>query len=236
MIFWLVVLLLVFLLYFLYINKISLDWKTLFKKGFPKKDDLFGVYCYEAPQGEGKTYSAIKSTLDFYLKFDYQIITNLKSFHDLNKDIEMLYISDIFQLIDFVKNNNNRYVILFDEIFTVLQKNIKNPRGHEIMEFLAQLRKRKIIFISTAQNWSQIPKEFRDFCRYKVHCHMFNFPLFNCAITWNTMFDGYNVKWNDEIQDFEGPLLATKIGKANLQIAQAYDTFETIKTNYGQKK
>lgn len=223
---------------YIIVNKINVDWKTLFKRGFPKHDDFFGLYCYEAPQGEGKTYSAVKFTLDMFVEYDYRIITNLKSFVEQNPDIKnMLYIEDIFELIDYCKEHQEeRKIILFDEIFTVLQKNVKNPRMNEILSFLAQLRKRSIIFVTTAQNWSEIPKDFRDFCRYKVHCHMFNLPLINRAFLFNHMYDGYNVKWSDELQDFEGPLLSSKFSKANIQIAQSYDTFETIKSNYFRSK
>ncbi len=32
--------------------KIHVDWKSLFRKGFQKKDNAFGLYCYTGKQGK----------------------------------------------------------------------------------------------------------------------------------------------------------------------------------------
>lgn len=144
---------------------------------------------------------------------------------------------DINNIIDFIneeqKNNNDfercKYLILFDEIFTIIQKNKNNYNTlRKITSFLAQLRKRGIIFISTAQIWSEIPIEYRRLCRYQISCHMFNVPLVNRAFLFNDVNDGYNAKWDNDSQDFVAPRLSTNFMKGNTSIINAYDTYEVI--------
>ena len=60
---------------------------------------------------------------------------------------------------------------------------------------------------------------------------MFAVPIFNRAFLLNRINDGYNARWNNDIQDFEAPLLQTNFSKGNLRIIDVYDTFEVIRTN-----
>lgn len=60
---------------------------------------------------------------------------------------------------------------------------------------------------------------------------MFNIPLCNFAVSLNKINDGYNARWNNDIQDFEAPLLQTNFSKANLEVIKKYDTFEVIKNS-----
>lgn len=59
---------------------------------------------------------------------------------------------------------------------------------------------------------------------------MFSIPLVNKAFLINRINDGYNARWNDQIQDFEAPLIQTNFSKGNKYIIELYDTFEVIKT------
>lgn len=215
---------------FCFNNKLHISWKTFFKKGFPKKDDLFGLYVYTGKQGEGKTYSCIKTIIDLVTEQDYIPISNIRSFNVFENTI---YFENIDEMIDFVIANhgkdNKKYIILFDEIFTILSRYSKLPG--KVESFLCQLRKRKMLLFTTAQEWGEIPLSFRRFCRFQVACHMFNVPLFNRAFLINRIGDGYSTRWNDEIQDFECEVVQTNFSKANLSIINSYDTFETIKNN-----
>lgn len=215
---------------FLVHNKVHISWKTFFKKGFPKRDDLFGLYVYTGKQGEGKTYSCIKAIIDLVIDEGYIPISNIKSFNVFTNTI---YFDDINDMIDFVVNNHDKdgkkYIILFDEIFTILSRYSKLPG--KVESFLCQLRKRKMLLFTTAQEWGEIPLSFRRFCRFQVSCHMFNIPLFDRAFLINRIGDGYSTRWNEEIQDFECDVVQTNFSKANQSIIDAYDTFETIKNN-----
>lgn len=220
---------------YIIVNKVHLDLKSFFKAGFSKKDDKFGLYTFVGQQGEGKTYSAVRMAINLKQSDGYTIVTNMESFNVYD---DTIYEKDILKIIDLViqstdNNFDNRckYIVLFDEIFTVLMRNAKNLSYLiPITNFLAQLRKRKIIFITTAQIWNEIPIEFRRLCRFVVSCHMFNIPIFNRAITINRIGDGYNTRWDDEQQDFIAPVIQTNIAKGNQLIIDSYDTFETVQT------
>lgn len=215
---------------FVFRSHLRIDWKSLFKEGFSKKDNAFGLYTYTGKQGEGKTYSAIKFISEQKNRYNYIVITNVHSFNEFE---DTIYIDDIMQLIDFVKinhdKNGKKYLIFFDEIFTVLMKG--QSINNDILSFLAQLRKRGIIFVTTAQEWSEIPLTFRRFCRFQISCHMFSVPLINKAFLTNKINDGYNAKWNNDTQEFEAPTLQTNFSKGNLDVINMYDTFEVIKTS-----
>lgn len=230
--FYFLILLLLLFFYYIITNHIHVLWKTFLRKGFPKNDDKFGLYVYTGKQGEGKTYSCVRSLIDLKINEGYTIVTNIKSFADTFED--SIYIKNINDIIDFItshyeRNLNTRYIVFFDEIFTVMSKNTKlNYSNDKILEFLAQLRKRSLIFYTTAQEWGEIPLTFRRFCRFQVACHMFNLPILNVALLINKVNDGYGMKWDDDAQDFIAPNISTNILKSNISIIKSYDTFETI--------
>lgn len=226
------VFIIIFVLLFVYISRLKLhiDWQSLFKRGFAKKDNKFGLYTYTGHQGDGKTYSAIKFCNKMKVKGDYIVVTNIHSYKAFT---DTIYIDDIIELINFIKinhdKNGKKYIILFDEIFTILMRG--QAVNTEILSFLAQLRKRGLIFVTTAQEWSEIPLTFRKFCRFQISCNMFSVPILNRAFLLNRINDGYNARWNNDLQDFEAPLIQTNFSKGNLYIIQLYDTYEVIKTN-----
>lgn len=177
----------------------------------------------------GKTYSAVKFCIDRKLKNDYIIITNVSSFCVFE---DTMYINDINKIIDFIVNKKDidaqRYLIFFDEIFTILEK--RTPMNKKILSFISQLRKRKIIFVTTAQEWSEINITFRRYVRFQVSCNMFSIPLFKTAFLINKINDGDGIKWNNDEQDWIAPNISTNFMKGNLEVIESYDTFETIHT------
>lgn len=229
----LLVLFVIIVLFFSYLLRIHLhiDFGSFFRKSFEKQDDKFGLYVYNGVQGCGKTYSAVKFCNKMQKSNNYIIITNVKSY--CNND-NIIYMDNILEIIKYVIENSveserSKYLIFFDEIFTVLMK--QKVVNQDILSFLAQLRKRGIIFVSTAQNWSEIPISFRRFCRYQINCNMFAVRILpKQAFLLNTVCDGYNAKWDSMQQDFIAPVLQTNFSKGERRIINMYDTFETIKT------
>ncbi len=231
--FFVLVLILIIILYFVFNKKIYIDFKSFFCKGFKKYDNAFGLFAYTGKQGKGKTYSAINFAISQKQKFNYTIITNIKSFRVFN---DTVYFDNIFDIIDYCtsfKDNDKNVLILFDEIFTVLEKNQK--MAGEILSFISQLRKRKIIFITTAQEWSEINITFRRYVRYQISCNMISLPFFKTAVLINRHNDGDGIKWDNDEQDFVAPLIMTKISKGKQSVIKSYDTFETIKTNFSKR-
>lgn len=229
----------IFLMIFLFIigyaifyiisNKIHINFDTFFKKGFKKYDNTFGLYCYVGKQGKGKTYSAIKFLMK-YKKNGYRIITNVKSF---NVYSDTIYLSNISDIIEYCQNNiidnrKDKYIIFFDEIFTILEK--KQAINKQILSFISQLRKRNIILITTAQEWAEINITFRRYCRYQIDCNMFALPFTKTAFIFNSINDGDQIRWDETQQEFVAPRISANFSKCNKYVIDSYDTFETIST------
>lgn len=219
-----------YLIFYLSVNSIHIDFKSFFRKGFKKVDNQFGLYCYTGKQGKGKTYSAIKFLIEQKLDNDYIIITNVHSFQVFQ---DTIYISSLDELIDLcIKYHEEdvKIIVFFDEIFTVINKSVKIDK--KVLSFLSQLRKRNIILVTTAQEWAEINLTFRRYVRYQVDCNMFSIPLFaDTAFIFNSINDADLMKWDEIQQEHIAPRIGANFAKCNRSIVESYDTFETVPTN-----
>ena len=198
-------------------NKIRIKFKTFFKRGFAPKRGKFGVYCYCGKQGSGKTYSAVEYLLE---NKDKRIYSNITSIQGV-KYTPIGGFDDLLKL-----RNETDCIIVFDEIFTALTRTSKMTT--EVLDFLSQMRKRRIIFITTAQEWLEINMTLRRYCRYQIDCRMINF--FGLGILIKTFHDAEQMKWSQLENEYVAPVLETSISKCNIEVANSYDTFEQIKT------
>lgn len=206
-------------------NKVKIKWKTFLKKGFAPKRGDFGVYCYDGKQGKGKTYSIVEYLIDN--KDKIEIFCNIKGIQNIN----YTYFTGFDGLIELKHKIDNEEIVsdkqivfVYDEIFTELQKQSKLNK--EVIDFLCQMRKRKIIFLTTAQEWAEIPLTFRRFCRYEIKCNMINF--FGIGILFKEFNDAENMKWSDEQQEHVAPLCETTLTKCRKHIADSYNTYLRI--------
>lgn len=206
-------------------NKIHIKFKTFLKKGFRPVRGNFGVYCYDGKQGKGKTYSLVEYLQDN--KNSSLIFSNIGGI----KHLDYTYYTGFKGLIEIKKyidspgfHTDKQIVIVYDEIFTELQKGDKLSK--DVLDFLCQMRKRKIIFLTTAQEWAEIPLSFRRFCRYRISCCMM--PIFTSGILIKRFYDAENMKWSNDEQEHVAPLLETTISHTRKYIANSYDTFLRI--------
>ncbi len=197
---------------------VKIKFKTFFRKGFAPKRGRFGVYCYCGKQGSGKTYSAVEFLLN---NKDMPIYSNVSTI----KGVKYEYFSGFENLLKL--RDKTDCIIFYDEIFTALTKSSK--LNSEVLDFLSQMRKRRIIFITTAQEWLEINITLRRYCRFQIECSMHNF--LGLGILIKHMFDAEQMKWSNDDNEYVAPLIETTISKCNLKIAESYDTFEQIKTN-----
>lgn len=204
-------------------RKIRIKVKTFFKRGFKPSRNKFGVYCYCGKQGKGKTYSAVEYLLD---NKDKKIYANLDSL----KGIEYTPIGGFDDLLDL--RHEHDCIIFFDEIFTALTRNSKMTT--EVLDFLSQMRKRNIVFITTAQEWLEVNITFRRYCRYQIDCNMF--PFLSSGLLIKTFHDAELMKWSNEANEYVAPIVETTISKCNLEVAKSYDTFETISPTLSSSK
>ncbi|MCI8670914.1 MAG: ATP-binding protein [Bacilli bacterium] len=211
------IIIIIFVLIFMFkFRHTRIKFKTFFKKGFAPKRGRFGVYCYCGKQGSGKTYSAVEFLMNN---------TELPIFSNVHlTGINYTYFSGFNELLELRKEKD--CIILYDEIFTALTKSSKI--NSEVLDFLSQMRKRGIIFITTAQEWLEIPMTLRRYCRYQIECKIINF--FNLGLLIKSLYDAEQMKWNNDENEYIAPLIQTTISKCNLCVANKYDTFEQIKT------
>lgn len=197
---------------------VKVKLRTFLKKGFKMNKGAYGVYCYCGKQGQGKTYSVVEFLREHK---KMKIYSNVSL-----QGIEYKKIDGFAQLLDLRSEQN--CIIFYDEIFTALTKSSRMTT--EILDFLSQMRKRKMIFLTTAQEWLEINITLRRYCRYQIECHCFVVPFINHGILIKNLYDADNMKWSNEDNEYVAPLLETTISKFNLITANCYDTFEQIKT------
>ena len=202
------------IIYYKFSNKVKVKWKTFIKSGFKPNRGIFGVYCYCGKQGQGKTYSVVEF---LHNNKDMPIYCNLKSI----KGIDYTYIANFDELLSLCDKTD--CIIVYDEIFSALQKNstINKP----VLDFLSQMRKRRIICLTTAQEWAEIPLTWRRYCRYQIDCRLIRVPFIN-GILIKKFKDAENMKWSNDDMEHIAPLLETTITHTQKWVANSYDTFE----------
>lgn len=211
------ILIIVFIIAFIYnLRHLRIKFKTFFRKGFAPKRGRFGVYCYHGKQGSGKTYSCVEFLND---NKKYDIYSNVHL-----SGIDYTYIHGFDQLLSLRDKTN--CIILYDEIFTALTKNSRITT--DILDFLSQMRKRQIIFITTAQEWLELPITLRRYCRYSIECSIRN--VLGIGILVKKMYDAEQMKWSNDENEYVAPIITSTLSKCNIRIAQMYDTFEQIKS------
>lgn len=216
---WILILIIIVALIYIVKNKIKIKFKTFLRKGFRAQRGNFGVYCYCGKQGRGKTLSVIEFLND---NKDMPIYANISSI-DKNK-INYTYFNGFDNLLKL--RDKHDCIIVYDEIFTALTKSSKI--NQEVLDFLSQMRKRRIIFITTAQEWLEINITLRRYCRYQIECNIIN--VINTSLLIKKFYDAEQMVWSQLDNEYIAPIISTTISKCNLHIAQMYDTFEQIKT------
>lgn len=206
----------IIIIYLFYVNKIRIKIKSFFHKGFVPYTGKYGVYCYVGKQGSGKTLSLTSYLLDNTGKVP--IYANMRSL----KGIDYTYIKDFNELLQLRDKTN--CIIVYDEIFTALTRQSKIDT--DILDFLSQMRKRKIIFLTTAQEWLEIPITLRRYCRYQIDCKLYSFWFFGILV--KTFRNAELMKWSNEDNDYIAPIIDTIVSKTEKRVADAYDTFEQI--------
>ena len=200
------------------LRKVKIKWLTFFQRGFKKETKPYGVYCYCGKQGKGKTYSVIEFLLH---NKDKKIYANINSLQNVN----YTYFSGFEELLKL--RDEHDCIIVYDEIFTALTKQSK--MNTDVLDFLSQMRKRRIVFITTAQEWLEINMTLRRYCRYQIECNMIS--LFGYPILIKKMYDAEQMKWSQLDNEYIAPLIDTTISHGLKKVIKSYDTFEQINGN-----
>lgn len=214
------VLLVAIIIYLKCAYHIKIKYKTFLKKGFKVDKKPYGVYCFCGKQGKGKTYSVVE-----FLKehSDMKIFANIKSL----KGIKYEYFCGFEQLLQLRTQQN--CIIFYDEIFTALTKSSK--LNTDVLDFLSQMRKRNIIFLTTAQEWLEINMTLRRYCRFQIDCNIISPFFLPDSLLIKTFKDAEQMKWSQLDNEYVAPIINLTISKCNLQVANSYDTYEQISSN-----
>jgi len=198
-------------------SKINIDFRSFISPTLPLALGTFGVYCFTGKQGSGKTYSLNK--------FIRKHAKGKKIYSNLTfDDLEYTKITSVKELLDL--SNERECYIIYDEIFTLMEKTTKFKQ--DMMEFLTQQRKQENIFITTAQEWLELPMTFRRFVRIQVECRTRPLGRFG-GILFEKYYDAYNMKWEQLENEYVAPLITSKISKYEKRYMETYDTFERIR-------
>lgn len=215
-----------FLLIFCIKRKVRLKLRTFKGKGFRPVRGNFGLYCYCGKQGTGKTYSLVEYLVDN--NKNIKVFSNITGIQNVD---DIIYYTGFKGLIKIKEDldsglikTDKQIIIVFDEIFTEIMKGDKLSKP--VLDFLCQMRKRKIIFLTTCQEWSELPLTYRRFCRYQIDCRMV--PFLCTGFLIKTFKDAENMKWSNEDQEHVAPITETTITKCRRLIAESYDTFLRI--------
>ena len=211
----LLVILVLILLKFLKTTKIK--WGSFFHRGIKVNNKRYGVYIYDGKQGSGKTSSAIQFIRD---NKDFgEIYANLKSIKGINYN----YFNGLEALLSL--RDKKHCIIFYDEIFTLLTKQSRITT--EVLDFLSQMRKREIIFITTCQEWLELSMTLRRYCKYQIHCTILNLP-FLPSFSFKQINNAELMKWSQEDNDYIAPLVCNTLSKLNRSTLNLYDTYEQI--------
>lgn len=207
--------------------KVRIHFKSFFKRGYYAKRGPYGCRNYSGVQGSGKTTSLatfiydnkdkifLFSNVDFKEPIKYVKINGFEGLIQVKKDLD----NNTYDI------GNKQVVICFDELFTELTKGSR--LNTEILDFLCQLRKRKIIFLTTCQSWPDLPLQFRRLCRYNIKCKMISIP-FITSFHLNEVQDAENMRWDEIAQDFVAPTCWTDLYKTRRIVGDLFDTNQRI--------
>ena len=198
-------------------SKIKVDFRSFLQPTLPLDRGVFGVYCFTGKQGSGKTYSLNK--------FIRRHAKGQKIYSNVTlKNLDYTHLTTLEQLLS-LRDQKHCYII-YDEIFTMMQKSTKFD--DVLMEFLSQMRKQKNIFITTAQEWLELPMTYRRFVRIQIECYTIPLGYFG-GIIREFYYDATNMKWEQLANEYVAPLITNKISKYEKRYMQTYDTNERIR-------
>ena len=214
--------------------RVKIFLKSFLSKGFRPKRSGFGTYCFTGKQGTGKTTALISYLYDnkdkifvfcniHSVKIPGLSIKYFKGLKELNsyKDILDNNIDNIWSEI-----GSKQVIFVYDELFQELDRHSKVAK--DTLDFLTQMRKRHIIFLTTCQDWAELPITYRKMCRYQIDCKMI--PLIFSGIILRRYRDAENMKWDEQEQDFVAPLVKTEVEHTRLSVVKCFDTLEKIKS------
>jgi hypothetical protein len=202
-------------------NSIAIDYGSILRKTLFLDTGVFGVYCFTGKQGSGKTY-ALSKYIQKHVTADQVIYSNMTLIGiDYEKITSMTHLLSL-------RDKQNVFIV-YDEILNVLNdKTIPREIRDDLLEFLSQQRKMKNILFTTAQEWLNIPIEFRRFVRIQITCTTKPLGKFG-GILQEEYRDAYEMVWDNLQNEYVAPRISKKYSKYERRYMESYDTYERIR-------
>lgn len=198
--------------------KTHIHFRTFFMRQKLKNPDSdFGHYCFTAPEGEGKTYMAVRYMMENVHLFDtIWSNTPLDDVYFASYGVVVHYYDSMYDLIDI---NPYRACILFDDIFSLIDPTRRVSQS--FLDFIYRSRRNRRIVLTTAQSWLELPIGFRR----SVRC---NFALrkFFKKFLYVVVGDAKNMVYDNLIGEYVCPLIAKHILKQVDFVMTKYSTHQ----------
>ena len=135
-----------------------------------KPAKFWGIYCYVALPGEGKTLSMVahmERCLKTLGKEKLFIATN---FHYLHEDMQIISWVDMILASKAALSQHKYCIVAIDEIHTTFDASDWKSFPQELLALLSFNRKYGMQFICSSQVYDRIPRKIRDISNYTVLC------------------------------------------------------------------
>lgn len=200
-------------------------WNTFPKKWQPPKKGQFptGSRVYKGFQGSGKTLSMTKYALDIAKAypncevFSNFIIKGIENFNLIKNDDDLKYALGL-------RNGTDGVLVLLDEAHLYFGK--KSGISLDVLTAISQQRKDRRRIVFSSQIWEELDISLRKQVKEIVNCH----TLFN-MIQINAISDGETLSYDKLAGEYVAKKIRTEIFKHNIELYNAYDTFQKIITN-----
>lgn len=193
-----------------------------------KNRDYFkpsGVQVFTGLQGQGKTYSMVRTLLKIHKRYPKAIIvTNLK----LNKKLfgEYLSFDDLDSLGDKLTGvNNGIYGVVYaiDEIHSYFNALDSKSIPSYVFTEISQQRKQRKLILGTSQLYLRLAKPFREQCDHLITCSCFFGKLIiNNVYIGATLVEDFGVVYGDRVK--------TGFYWQTQNIRDSYDTYQKIQS------
>lgn len=200
-------------------------WKTFPKKWQkpPKGQFPTGSRVYKGFQGSGKTLSMAKYAIDLanaypncqvYANF---MIKGIKNFHYIETD------DDLKDALAF-RNGAGGVLVLLDEAHLYFGK--KTGISLDVLTAISQQRKDRRRIVFSSQIWEELDISLRKQVKEIVNCR--------CLLGFlqvNTISDGETLTYDKLEGAYIAKKIRTEVFKHNIELYNAYDTYQKIITN-----
>lgn len=160
-----------------FLTGLNIRWKSLslirwvivdFLRAKPRK--FWGIYCYVALPGEGKTLSMVAHMERARKELGNDDLFIATNFYYKHQDMAIMHWVDMIKASKFAIQHGKHCIIAVDEIHTTFDASDWKSFPPEMLSLLSFNRKYGMQFICSSQIYDRIPKKVRDISNYTVLC------------------------------------------------------------------